>query len=66
MFETLGRVMTSPAATLKLRCEACGHRSEWSRKKAFATFGPDASPYAIRRRLICGSCGERLRLESWA
>jgi hypothetical protein len=59
MFETLRRVVTSADATLKLRCEACGHRAEWTREQAFTVFGPDAAPYDIRHRLKCNSCGER-------
>lgn len=63
MFETLGRVMLSPRATLKVRCLACGHGAEWSRLRAFAVFGADASPFMVRRALVCGACGETQRLE---
>ena len=65
MFETLGRVMTGSNQTLKLRCGACGHTDEWTRDQAFATFGPDAAPYLVRHRLICGSCLARGRAEVW-
>lgn len=61
MFETLARVM-SPTDTLTLTCEACGHASELTRRAAFAAFGPDASPYMIRRRARCSACGERRRI----
>jgi hypothetical protein len=65
MFETIGRVMTSPGQTLKLRCGACGHRDEWDREKALAILGPDACPYLIRHRLVCGACHGRRRTEVW-
>jgi len=29
---------------------------------AFATFGPDASPFQVRRLAKCGRCGERSRI----
>ena len=62
MFETLGRVMVAPTATLKLDCEACGHRRTYSRTQAFAIFGIDASPFVVRRRSVCAQCGERRRV----
>jgi rRNA maturation protein Nop10 len=61
MFETLAKVM-SPSDTLKLTCEACGHRAEWTRRDAFALYGPDATPYVVRRRSQCRQCGERARI----
>jgi hypothetical protein len=63
MFETLARVM-APADTLTVRCEACGHEARLSRAEAFEMFGPDAAPYDIRRRVRCGCCGERGRIET--
>jgi hypothetical protein len=63
MFETLARVMLSPGDRLKMRCAACGHRAEWSRAQAFAAFGADASPFVVRRALVCGACGETRHLE---
>lgn len=62
MFETLARVMLAPADRLRLSCEACGHATIWTRREAFARFGADASPFAVRRRSTCGQCGERRRL----
>lgn len=65
MFETLARVMTSPGDNLKVHCQACGHRAAWTRSEAFERLGADASPFTARRRLACGRCGERVRLEVW-
>jgi uncharacterized Fe-S cluster-containing radical SAM superfamily protein len=65
MFETLQKVMTSDDATLKLRCGACGHRDEWPRARAIATFGGDATPYLVRHRLVCGACYARGRAQAW-
>ena len=65
MFETLGRVMTSDAHTLKLKCVACGHQDEWSRQKALATLGPDASPSLVRHNMVCGACYARGQTEVW-
>jgi len=62
MFETLARVMLAPGDTLKIECEACGHRLELSRRDAFAMFGADASPFVVRRRSRCAACGERRRV----
>ena len=65
MFETLARVMTSPTDMLKVTCQTCGHHIAWTRHEAFANLGSDASPFTTRRRLACGRCGERARLEVW-
>ena len=65
MFETIGRVMTSDAQTLKMKYTACGHQDEWSREKALATLGPDACPYIVRHRLICGECYSRRPTGVW-
>ena len=62
MFETLARVMTQQSHTLKLGCEACNHRAEFTRDEAFKLFGPDAAPYDVREAAICGVCGERNRI----
>ena len=62
MFETLGRVMLAANVTLKIECERCGHRAEWRRQDAFAIFGVDASPFAVRRRSRCVECGETNRV----
>jgi len=61
MYESLARVM-QPNDTLKLACDACGHRAALGRKEAFARFGADATPYTIRRRARCAACGERHRV----
>jgi hypothetical protein len=63
-FETLERVL-GDGQTLKLKCGACGHQDEWSRGLAIAALGLDACPYLIRRRLVCGQCYARDRVEVW-
>lgn len=55
MFENLTRTMR-PDHTLKLRCDACGHQAAFDRDTAFKLFGPDASPFEIRRRGKCRDC----------
>jgi hypothetical protein len=65
VYETLERVMVGDGTTLKLKCGACGHQDAWSRKRAIDTLGPDAVPYLIRRRLVCGACFSRGRTEVW-
>ncbi len=65
MFETLQRVMSDDADSLNLRCEACGHGARMSRARSFAAFGADASPFEIRRRLICTACGARGQTRVW-
>jgi len=56
MFQNLGRMM-GEAQSLKLQCEACGHVVRWSRPRALALIGPDASPSEIRSKLRCTRCG---------
>lgn len=56
MFQTLHRMMAG-SATLKIECEACRRRTTWSQDEAFKRLGPDATPYDVRRRLVCGGCG---------
>jgi len=56
MFQNLHRMMDG-SATLKIRCEACDHRATWTRDAAFRRLGPDATPFDIRRRLVCAGCG---------
>jgi rRNA maturation protein Nop10 len=58
MFQNLRRVM-GEAQTLKIRCETCGHEAAWSQAEAFRWLGPDATPYTIRRKLVCSLCGGR-------
>jgi ribosomal protein L37E len=65
MFETLQRVMSNGGDRLKLRCEACGHGAEMTREQSFAAFGPDASPFEIRRRVVCTACGARGQSTAW-
>jgi hypothetical protein len=62
MFETLERIMLTPSDRLTITCEACGHAAILSRRAAFTFFGPDASPFTVRRRSRCRLCGERERL----
>ena len=56
MFQNLHRSLAQ-GRTLKLACEACPHRADWTRAEAIARLGPDAIPVDIRRRLACGVCG---------
>lgn len=56
MFQTLARTMRAHDV-LTARCEACGRQARWTQAQAFRAFGPDASPFAIRKRLRCGACG---------
>lgn len=65
MFQTLRRMMASTAAPLKIECEGCGRRVAWDQPTAFARLGPDASPHDIRRRLVCGQCGNRQAVRLW-
>jgi hypothetical protein len=57
--ETLGRIMNSPSQRLKVRCDACGHASQYPRADAWAIWGMHATPHSIRRRAKCLICGER-------
>jgi DNA-directed RNA polymerase subunit RPC12/RpoP len=65
MFETLNRVMSKAGDTLKLRCEACGHRADMTRERSLSAFGPDASPFEIRHRVVCTACGARGQSAAW-
>jgi hypothetical protein len=65
MFQTLARVMLSPGDTLKIECNACRRRVEWSRAEAFVKLGSDASPHDVRERLRCTVCGEVRRARAW-
>ncbi len=65
MFETLQKVMSNAADTLKLHCEVCGHGADMTRERSFSKFGPDASPLEIRRRVICSGCGARGQTKVW-
>lgn len=53
-YETLSTAL-GYAQRLKLTC-ACGHTGEFSQAHAIMLFGPDATPYDIRRRLRCSRC----------
>ncbi len=64
MFQTLHRMMTG-AATLKIACDGCGHQATWTAHQAFERLGPDATPFDIRRRLICGAGGRAGRAKVW-
>lgn len=63
MFQTLHRVMR-PTDRLKIAC-GCGHRVELTQKEAVARFGPDAAPFDIKRRSVCGACGARNAAAVW-
>lgn len=65
MFETLARVMTASSQTLKIRCRVCGRRTAWTRAEAMAALGAHASPFAVRRRLVCKRCGARGGADVW-
>jgi hypothetical protein len=54
MFQTLSRSM-APGETLKAEC-GCGRQASWPQAQAMRVFGPDATPYDIRRRLRCLGC----------
>jgi len=57
--ETLGRLMNSDTDRLRLACQKCGHLVEQPRREAWAVWGMQATPHAIRRRAKCANCGER-------
>jgi hypothetical protein len=61
MFQNLRRMMGG-GVTLKIRCEACDHAAEWTRDEAFRWLGPDASPFEVRRKLVCRLCRGRARV----
>lgn len=65
MFQTLARVMRSPADTLKLRCEGCGHEEAFERTMAWHYFGADSTPPDVRRRAKCTGCGARGSARVW-
>jgi hypothetical protein len=56
--DRLGKVMRD-FESLKLRCCACGHEARWTKRRAIAIFGPDATPRTIRRATKCSKCGEK-------
>jgi ribosomal protein S14 len=60
--ETLGRIMNSDADRLRIECKRCGRVVEYGRREAWATWGMNATPHAIRRRARCSGCGERALL----
>ncbi len=49
---------------LHVRCR-CGHEGSFSQAEAVAVFGPDATPYAVKRRLRCSACAEVGHVEVW-
>ena len=63
MFQNLNRSMAQ-GETLKIACEARPHVATWTRAEAIARFGPEATPYDLRRRLACGECGAARR-QAW-
>jgi hypothetical protein len=64
MFQNLSRMMAGGAA-LKIKCEACGRQTTWRSDEAFRRLGPDATPYEIRRRLVCIGCGATGWVQVW-
>jgi len=63
MFQNLNRSMDS-RGRLQAKCESCGRTAFWSKGQACRIFGPDATPYDVRRRLKCTDCGE-VRARVW-
>ncbi len=57
--------MMANGGTLKIECEACQHRATWTQDEPFQRLGPDATPYEVRRRLICGGCGSAGWMRVW-
>lgn len=64
MFQTLHRSL-APDRTLKIQCEACGHRTTLTQPEAVARCGHDATPADIRRRAKCQVCGAEGRARVW-
>ncbi len=64
MFQNLRRMM-GPTSTLKIECEACGRRAEWTRGQTFTRLGADAIPSEVRRRLACPGCGRGGTARVW-
>ena len=58
MFQTIPRTMPRHGHLL-VACGRCGHRRHYDYTSAARTFGPDATPPDVRRRLVCSKCGER-------
>jgi len=63
MFQNLNRSM-DPRGRLQARCAGCGRTAFWGKAAACRIFGPDATPYEVRRRLKCTDCGAA-RAEVW-
>ena len=63
MFQTLFRSM-APGETLKVEC-GCGRSASGPQTQAMKVFGPDATPYDIRRRLRCLDCDRRDWARVW-
>jgi hypothetical protein len=57
--------MLAQGGALKIRCDACGHAATWTRDEAIARLGPGASPYEVRRKLLCGRCGTAGWVSVW-
>ncbi|WGU39021.1 hypothetical protein [Phenylobacterium sp. NIBR 498073] len=47
---------------LKITC-ACGHKADFRQSDAIKVFGPDATPFDIRRRMRCSRCHEIGKVE---
>jgi hypothetical protein len=64
-FQILGHVMDDPRVVLRLKCNACRHEAVWRRDRALRAFGSGATPGEVRKRIKCGACGERRRVDAW-
>jgi len=62
--DTLDKVMTSEASTLKIEW-GCGHQAQYVRADALRRFGPAADPMFIRRWAACPTCGARSPGRVW-
>jgi len=58
IFPKLAREMGA-SSTLTLQCGRCGHMQTFNREQALKLYGPDATPYDVRRNSRCSECGER-------
>lgn len=59
MFQNLGNTLGRQSDTLKIRCDACKHQTEWNARMAIRVFGARAVRYDITRRLRCSRCDKK-------
>ena len=62
-YETIGTTMRYHDR-LKVK-RACGHEGSFSQAEAVQVFGPDATPYDIRKLLRCSACKKTGLVEVW-